>query len=588
MKTGGWIALGAGAVGLGLAVLYRMGKKVATPGYTEPVINDLPMGASPATVQRAEVAAETLTQSNAQLMSLQADKAAMEQRTYQLENALNAALAQQSANGNADAATINAQLQALQAQLAATSAQLATANAVADAANQALGKAQDDAVKEANRLADAATAAVNAANDKAASDLEKARQEWANSQLGGGTGTGTGTGTDSFAQFNETFGWSEKAWKDYKATKSAKTLAARKQFIESWWASIDSSDKKLAGFKNWVAQNHSALSAEVGNEYTAVVNELNKATTASLEPQWQEAAFGIGMNWSQAYPLQTTEAARSKWFTDLDKELQRIEASLPGFGGWLAQNNAALVTAMNNERKRVTAALNPMNVAYQDTAMVEAMFVLTSAWDAFKKLPNDQAKKVAMQQFIAKTMTPDGKKVWEFARKNNAAFVALVEAEANRLSTFKGSAASLVSKPTTTAVYQQDPKLVEGMVMLGAAWAQYKKLPNDQAKAKAMQTFLAARLTADGKKLWEFARTANAALVREIEAEANRVSSLLPQTIRTGSGQADQFSGLRYSGQRLDEYVAKAQQYRDAAKILRADNMQRANVNMRLTRMIGR
>jgi hypothetical protein len=232
-----------------------------------------------------------------------------------------------------------------------------------------------------------------------------------------------------------------------------------------------------------------------------------------------------------------------------------------------------------------------MNVAYSDTAMVEAMFILTAAWEAFKKLPNDTAKKAAMQQFLAKIETPDGKKVWEFARKNNAAFVALVEAEKNRLSTFGGSAASLVSKPTTADVYKQDPKLVEGMFALGSAWTQYKKLPNDQAKAAAMQKFLAARLTADGKKLWEFARTANAALVREIEAEANRVSSLLPKTGgagKTSSGQANQFSGLRYPGQRLDEYVAKAQQYRDAAKILRADNMQRANVNMRLTRMMGR
>jgi uncharacterized protein YjbJ (UPF0337 family) len=589
MKTGGWIALGAGAVGLGLAVLYKMGKNVATPGYTEPVINDLPMGASPATVRKAEVAAEVLTQSNAQLMQLQADKAVMEQRTYQLENALNAALAQQSANGNADASTIEAQRQALAAQLAATEAALAAARATADAANQSLGKAQDDAVKEANRLADQAKADLQAVNDKAARDLEKAAQDWANSQLGGGSGAGS-SGTSASA-FLEAFSWSEKAWKDYKARKSSMALTDRKKFIENWWASIDSSEKAQPGFKDWVWANHASLLVEPENEYAAVVAELNKSTAPNLEPKWQEAAGWIELSWKQAYPTKTTDTARLQWFTDLDKELQSREAELPGFGGWFAQNRSSLVTAMNNERRKIVAATKPVNVAYSDTVMVEAMFVLTAAWEAFKKLPNDTAKKAAMQQFLAKIETPDGKKVWEFAKKNNAAFVALVEAEKNRLSTFGGSAASLVSKPTTTAAYQQDPKLVEGMFALGSAWAQYKKLPNDQAKAAAMQKFLAARLTADGKKLWEFARTTNAALVREIEAEATRISSLLPKTggaIRTGSGQADQFSGLRYPGQRLDEYVAKAQQYRDAAKILRADNMQRANVNMRLTRMMGR
>jgi hypothetical protein len=232
------------------------------------------------------------------------------------------------------------------------------------------------------------------------------------------------------------------------------------------------------------------------------------------------------------------------------------------------------------ERVRVDAALqapDPKIAAWTEAAM----FTMAAWTTQYPGLATDALKNQMLADIYATTRRVEagapGYMAW--FEKQHPGVAARMVAELNRI---KGVAPDAVrttgqanySSPTT------DPKVVEGYNWLVAAWRSYGKLADDTKKRAAMTAFLSARASADGRKVWDYARTNNAALTLAIDKEAQRLSLA---KVATGTNY-----GARTSVKGLDEYVLKAQQYRDAAKILRADNMQRASVNMRLTRMMGR
>lgn len=595
MRAAGWIALGA--IGVGLAVLQRMGKKVMEPSTS--AVSPFPLqaedeafvGASPATVAKAEVASEMATQANAQLMQLNADRAAAEQRIYQLENALNAALAQKTPTSNADAATIEAERQALMARISQLETQVAAATATAAAAEQSLGQAQQTAVQEANRKVDEYKAAIQFDLNKQQQQANKNIQDVAAKLLSGGTGTGTGTSADEalFAKFKELSEYLKNYLSDQM--KRAGSNKDKQGYINSFWEKKKEFDTKYSGangtqpFATYFSTHYMGVLTDAQIWEATISRELAAENKASNESKWREAAEWVVKSWKEQYPKLTTDAARLEWFKAFDKQLQTTSEQLPGYNGWLQQNYASLITALGNEKRKVTAAVaNTVTVDQKMTVWTDTANSIMQTWRrVYPALKTDVLKGQTLAEIYNTAQATQSKYPGFMAwfEQQYPGVGAQMIAEQNRI---KGGtppsttpAHTNYSSPaaTTPAV---DPKVTDGYAWLLTAWRNYAKLPDDTKKKQAMTAFLAARTTPDGRKIWDYARTKNAALTQAIDAEAARLA-LAP-------AHANYSSPTAVKG--LDEYVLKAQQYRDAAKILRADNMYRANVNMRLTRMMGR
>jgi hypothetical protein len=509
-----------------------MGKKVLEPSLESPLVEGS-MGIGPVTekiVQRAEVAAEVATQATGDVAQLQADKNLLEQRTYDLENKLNQALSQQSAAGNAAAATYEAERQSIMAQANQVASDLAQAQATATAATQALESANAQLAAAAEHENAQITAAVTAEQEKAALAIEKARQEAAANALAGkepATGSSQSAGPsltvptpalkDKYlSDWTNAADIANQAWMtDYpKQTSNQTRLAWFAKFEAAAWAT----ERKYPGFGVWVANNRKALVNAMATEKAKVLKESQ--TTGSVDPNlamWKKAGEQAMAMWTVNYPKISDNAQRLAYLNTIYVGAQNVEKQYPGFMKWFEQ-------AYPGVSAKMIAEVNRLKVGTPPTA---AQFKAPSNTSQIKTTP-------------------------------------------------------IVTQAAPTVI---DPKIVADYNSMLTAWAAYKQLTNDTQRMQAMQKFQAWRAST-GKAAWDYARQKNPTFTTAVDAESRRLSDILA---KLGVGGASKTSPVFVKGFGLvDENVLKAQQLRDAAKIMHADALWNAQRNVKLTRMMGR
>lgn len=577
MKPSTWIGLGVGALAAGAAVLYSMGKKVATPGYGipdsttgEPVVG---MGAGAAvTTEQAVNAANVGTQAVADYAALQADKAALEQRVYAAENALNQALAQQSSTGNQNAAAFDAERQALAAQIAQIDAAMMQEAATAAAAQAALAEAQAKLAEYARQAEVKQTAADAYVGQQQTAAEEKKIQQWAAADT-----------TDK--NFIDTATKLERKWQAQYVEKLAAStdLVARKTFIEELWKSITIADQTFPGFTRWLKANRQALDKTITSEYAAITAELAKKNAPNYEPNWRASIDILQKLWINDYPKLTTPATRLAWFDAIDKLVAQAEAKYPGFASWGKTNAQALLTALVTERAKVNAAaktstVDPSLAAWQQAGKNALEFWRTS----YPKLPTPADKTKALAAILANAKQVEAKYpgFMKWFDKTYPGVVAQMIAEQTRLAGLAKSA------PSASSPAADSPATVNAYNALLGGWAAYKKLPTDQAKRSAMTAVIANSVTPQGKTVWAYAQKVNPAFVSAVFAEAGRLKSVTPviKPIKIAPNVTKTIRGL----DSVDEFAARARQLRDAANVLRADNAQRAHSDMTMRRWMGR
>jgi hypothetical protein len=581
MKPSTWIGLGVGALAAGAAVLYSMGKKVATPGYGipdstegEPVVG---MGAGAAvTTEQAVNAANVGTQAVADYAALQADKAALEQRVYAAENALNQALAQQTSTGNQNAAAFDAERQALAAQIAQIDTAMMQEAATAAAAQQALAEAQAKLAEYARQAEVKQTAADTYVGQQQTAAEEKKIQQWAAADT-----------TDK--NFIDTATKLERKWQAQYVEKLAAStdLVARKTFIEELWKSITIADQTFPGFTRWVKANRQALDKTISSEYAAITAELAKKNAPNYEPNWRASIDILQKSWTDDYPKLTTPAARLTWFTAVDKAIANAEATYPGFSIWGKTNAQALLTALVTERVKVNAAAKTSTVDPSLAAWQQYAAILLEFWRVqYPKLPTPADKTKALVGILANAKTVEVKYpgFMKWFDKTYPGVVAQMIAEQTRLAGLTKTSPTPGS--TTDANTQASPATVNAYNALLAGWAAYKKLPTDQAKRPVMQAVIANSLTPQGKTVWAYAEKVNPGFVSAVFAEVGRLKSFTPtvKPIKIAKNVTKTIRGL----DSVDEFAARARQLRDAANVLRADNAQRAQSDMTMRRWMGR
>jgi hypothetical protein len=651
MTKTGWIAVAVGAIGAGALVLYRMGKKVAAPGnpFEESptgVVSPFPFEEVTATtpkaiVAQAEVATEVAGQAAAQYTQLMAEKAQLEQRAFIAEDRLNAALAEQTPMGTADAQTFDAERQALLAQIAANEAAGAQAVATAEAAQQSIDAAAQSMADAAERERVLTDAVTKAETDRVARELEIARQNQATSELGttppGAPGSGTpsnsgGNGVilpdgilDNVPKYRQAEQLLIQLWMEEYPKQT--TNAARLLWFKKLEAGILATEKVAPGFGDWLLKTNKPL-------LDKMLVEKKKASAEVVGPNdiklaaWKVASVATLDYWTKVYPGQT-DVMKAKGLVAIVIATQKTEKAAPGYMKWFDITYPGVSAKMIAEGDRLKNVAVPGSTATGEKppaeanaqaskATIDAYNALVAGWAQYQKLTTEAQRKAAMTAVWAASVTPQGKIVWAYATSVNPNFVAAVTAEIKRLTATPSAAGKF--KPATSAApagggvgartvpsgggvgartAPVSAATISVYNQIVSGWAAYPKLAESQRKAW-LQTVYSIITTPAGQIAWAYANTVNPSLVSAISTEmarpatpakssggmslGNAKNKAAPKGAPPRAGVNKKLAGL----EEVNDYVTRAKQLRDAARILHADAAQHANVNMRLHRAMGR
>jgi hypothetical protein len=641
MTKNGWIATAVGATAVGAWILYRMGKRVAAPGnpFEESptgVVSPFPFDevtetTPKAVVAQAEVATEVAGQAAAQYTQLMAEKAQLEQRAYIAENNVNTALAQQTPAGTADAQTFDAERQALLARIDANEAALAQTIATAEAAQQSIDVATQSMDLAAERERILSDAAITAENDRVARELEIARQNQATSDLGTGsapipvatpipaaTDSGSGAGValppivpDNTIKYRQAEQLLMQLWMNEYPKQT--TNAARLLWFKKLEAGLAEVEKAAPGFGAWLMKTNKPLLDKMFAEKQKASAEVVGPVDAKLAV-WKVASVLTLDYWTKVYPGQT-DVLKAKGLVAIVTATQKTETAAPGYMKWFDVTYPGVSAKMIAEGARLRSVATPGAGATGDKppaeanaqaskATIDAYNALVAGWAAYQKLKTEAERKKVMTATVAYSVTPQGKVVWTYAQSVNPTFVAAVTAEAKRLTAPVvqpiAVLKSLGLKPTVPAAQASEATIsIYNQIVKG--WATYPKLADSQRKAW-LQTVFAIIATPAGQTAWAYTKTVNPSLVSAISTEMARPATPAKSSGGMSLGNAKKMdksapkaggkagsANKKLSGlDEVNDYVTRAKQLRDAARILHADTVQHANVNMRLHRAMGR
>jgi hypothetical protein len=390
------------------------------------------------------------------------------------------------------------------------------------------------------------------------------------------------------------------------------TNAARLAWFQKLETGIAATEKVLPGFGAWLLKTNKPL-------LDKMLAEKKKASAEVVGPAdlklaaWKVASVATLDYWTKVYPGQT-DVMKAKGLVAIVIATQKTEKAAPGYMKWFDVTYPGVSAKMIAEGNRLKNVAVPGSTATGEKppaeanaqaskATIDAYNALVAGWAQYQKLTTEAQRKAVMTAVVAASVTPQGKVVWAYAASVNPAFVAAVTAEAKRLASpvVVPVKLSTTFKPLVPTVGPQaSPATVNVYNQIVSGWASYPKLATDAARKNWLTMVYALIASQAGQAVWTYAKSVNPKLVSEITAEiarasgpakpsgamslgdAKKVDKSTPP--RSGASGSKKLAGL----EEVNDYVTRAKQLRDAARILHADAAQHAHVNMRLHRALGR
>lgn len=560
MTKTGWIAAAVGVVGAGALILYRMGKKVAAPGnpFEESptgVVSPFPFDEVTATtpkalVAQAEVATEVAGQAAAQYTQLMAEKAQLEQRAFIAEDRVNAALAEQTPTGTADAQTFDAERQALLAQIAANEAAAVQAVATAEAAQQSIDVATQGMAVAAERERVLLDAQTNAETERVARELEIVRQNQATLELGTTASEPEKPYSPTMVPQTELEKWAyppywiERTFVAEKGPSSMspdtfyKTASNKLQWFAITEKYISDFSNSNPGFLTWFKKNYATLlnSMVVEKKRISAASGVSASIpqVSDLEIKYQQAEKLLIQLWMEEYPKQTTNAARLAWFQKLEAGILATEKVAPGFGAWILKMNKPLLDKMLAEKKKASAeVVGPTDLKL--AAWKVASVITLDYWTKVYPGQTDVLKAKGLVAIVEATQKTEkaapGYMKWFDVTYPGVSAKMIAEGDRIKNIAVPGSTpGSSGEKPPLAANAQASKATIDAYNALVAGWAQYQKLTTEADRKKVMTAVLAASVTPQGQVVWAHARSVNPTFVAAVVAEITRLTTPLAAT----------------------------------------------------------
>jgi hypothetical protein len=369
------------------------------------------------------------------------------------------------------------------------------------------------------------------------------------------------------------------------------------------------------GFGDWLLKTNKPLLDKMFTEKKKASAEVVGPNDIKLAA-WKVASVATLDYWTKVYPGQT-DVVKAKGLVAIVIATQKTEKAAPGYMKWFDITYPGVSAKMIAEGNRLKNVAVPGSTATGEKppaeanaqaskATIDAYNALVAGWAQYQKLTTEAQRKAVMTAVWSASVTPQGKVVWAYAQSVNPNFVAAVTAEIKRLTAtpsvagkFKparitptGGGVGARTAPVSAATISVYNQIVSG-------WAAYPKLAESQRKAW-LQTVYSIITTPAGQIVWAYANTVNPSLVSAISTEMARPATpakpsggmllgdtknkAVPKGVPPRAGVNKKLAGL----EEVNDYVTRAKQLRDAARILHADAVQHANVNMRLHRAMGR
>jgi hypothetical protein len=575
------IGIVGGVAALGAFLLYRLGKKTAaaldptTAAVAEALSPELAAALEDKQVT-AQAAQETAQSASAQVMADTSALAAAEQRMYQLQNALNAALANQSAGNNAAAQNMEAERQAWETKIKELEARIAQGTSTVQTAQQVAQSNLQQAATITQRVQEAVTQEFKAQGEKASAAAEAMRQEAA---------TGSSKVADPTAKFAELGNYLQSTLAE--AMKRAGSPKDKQGYIDQWFKTLNGYEAKYgANFMTYFKANYGAVLASANTfaaQVAAAVANATLTSTPSAEAKWADGAMWLESLWKNNYPQLKTDAERVQFFVDFENRVAEAEKQYPGFNGWFAANKAAMINAMTAEKLKVKAAVEASSK--QNQALNVWKTIATGYMNSWKseypRLATNELKLKWLVEVYNNAQATDKKYPGFMAwfDKNYPGVVAQMTAERNRvdqeIARSKVSKSAPGAKTTTTSASTPDPTAplkADYQTNVVLWWAKHKTMPTPATQLQSMKGHLGWRATPTGAAAWRYAAQVNASLVAEIEKEHTRLKLFAQR-----SGQF--LAGL--TG--VDDSISRARMLRDAAKIMHADTALIAKRNRVIT-----
>jgi hypothetical protein len=523
-----------------------------------------------AIVAQAEVATEVAGQAAAQYTQLMAEKAQLEQRAFIAEDRLNAALAEQTPMGTADAQTFDAERQALLAQIAVNEAAAVQAVATAEAAQQSIDAAAQSMADAAERERVLLDAQTNAEADRVARELEIARQNQATSELGttppAAPGSGTpSTGNGNYATISTVDVFGDKLtntqlgrWSNfvsdikYRFTGVAPSASegTGQEFYDrfylhvsggnagklQWFTKIEKEISDFAasnpGFTEWFTRTFitliNSMAVEKKRVNAASGVSISVPQVSDLELKYQQAEKLLIQLWMEEYPKQTTNAARLLWFKKLEAGILATEKVAPGFGAWLLKTNKPLLDKMFTEKKKASAeVVGPADLKL--AAWKVASVATLDYWTKVYPGQTDVMKAKGLVAIVEATQKTEkaapGYMKWFDVTYPGVSAKMIAEGDRLKNVAVPGSTAT-GEKPPVEANAQASKATIDAYNALVAGWAQYQKLTTEAQRKAVMTAVWAASVTPQGKIVWTYARSVNPNFVAAVTAEIERLTTM--------------------------------------------------------------
>jgi hypothetical protein len=527
-----------------------------------------------AIVAQAEVATEVAGQAAAQYTQLMAEKAQLEQRAFIAEDRLNAALAEQTPMGTADAQTFDAERQALLAQIAVNEAAAVQVVATAEAAQQSIDAAAQSMADAAERERVLLDAQTNAEADRVARELEIARQNQATSELGttppAAPGSGTpSTGNGNYATISTVDVFGDKLtntqlgrWFNfvsdikYRFTGVAPSASegTGQEFYDrfylhvsggnagklQWFTKIEKEISDFSasnpGFAEWFAQKYVTFINSMLTEKKRIGGSSGNSGGNGVilpdgilgnVPKYRQAEQLLIQLWMEEYPKQTTNAARLLWFKKLEAGILATEKVAPGFGDWLLKTNKPLLDKMLAEKKKASAEVvgpNDIKLAAWKVASVATLDYWTKVYPG----QTDVMKAKGLVAIVIATQKTEkaapGYMKWFDITYPGVSAKMIAEGDRLKNVAVPGSTAT-GEKPPAEANAQASKATIDAYNALVAGWAQYQKLTTEAQRKAVMTAVWSASVTPQGKIVWAYAASVNPTFVAAVTAEAKRLTA---------------------------------------------------------------